>query len=201
MEEFESLTSIVREFGIKSSTLNLFKIKWKTPTSDRELEKFVQVPYGPSHRGFGGMPLIIDTRGNQIKYGQAKESAEQNKSILEYDDATFGSDFELNDTSTSTNLTQFMSEYNINEANKQKSEMGTGIGLSDIILDSTLEGSGSQSQMLSSDFAHLSSTQPEKSDPICSTPDMLNSEAVNPPELNSEPFDDLATDSLEILQS
>lgn len=38
MEEFEGIGSIVTEFNIKGSTLNLFNIKWKTPSSDKELK-------------------------------------------------------------------------------------------------------------------------------------------------------------------
>lgn len=200
MEEFEGLTSIVAEFGIKGSTLNLFYIRWKTPNSDKELTKFVQLPYGPHNKAFPNTPIIIDTNGNELKYCDQEES--ENKSILEYDDSKFDSDVELNESSISTNLTKFMNEYNIKDDVKVKNEKKISGSttqsniLSDIILDSNCDDMLETHRIISSDFTKLSSNNWD-SDP--STKLRLASEKEDLPSLKSEPFADLESDNFEDL--
>lgn len=201
MEEFEGIGSIVEEFNIKGSTLNLFNIKWKTPSSDQELKRFVQIPYGPHDKAFPGLPLVVNSSGKLLRY--MAQDKMMDKSILEYDESKFESDFELNESSISTNLTQFMNEYNINDDLRQ----GCGYHdsqafptdnhkqqiLSDIILESNCEDSESveKNSILSSDFAQLSSNRWENGS---SNKAKLSSEREDLVSLKSEPFADLELD-------
>lgn len=197
MEEFEGISSIVDEFHLKGSTLNLFRIKWKTPNSDKELKKFVQIPYGPHDKGFPSLPIIINSKGNQFKYTTRDCAAD--KSILEYDESKFESDFELNDSSTNTNLTQFMNDYDIDdkdqmpETHKPHNILENNFHenfLSDVILESTCEDLElvEKNSILSSEFTQLSSNRWEndssKKPEIFSGKEDLFS-------LKSEPFTDL----------
>lgn len=131
------------------------------------------------------------------------------KSILEYDESKFDSDFELNESSVSTNLTQFMNEYNINE------ELRQGVGynesqvfladnhkeqiLSDIILESNCEESEfvETNSILTSDFTQLSSNRWENA----SKKAKLSSEKEDLVSLKSEPFADLELDDFSALHN
>lgn len=207
MEEFEGIGSIVTEFNIKGSTLNLFNIKWKTPSSDKELKRFVQIPYGPHNKAFPSLPLVVNSSGKLLRYMAQDEMMD--KSILEYDESKFDSVFELNESSVSTNLTQFMNEYNINE------ELRQGVGynesqvfladnhkeqiLSDIILESNCEESEfvETNSILTSDFTQLSSNRWENA----SKKAKLSSEKEDLVSLKSEPFADLELDDFSALHN
>lgn len=207
MEEFEGIGSIVEEFNIKGSTLNLFNIKWKTPSSDKQLKRFVQIPYGPHNKAFPSLPLVVNSKGKAMRYMAQDEIMD--KSILEYDESKFDSDFELNESSISTNLTQFMNEYSINEelrqrvgykesqvflADKHKEQI-----LSDIILESNCEESElvETNSILSSDFTQLSSSRWENA----SKKAKLSSEKEELVSLKSEPFADLELDDFSTLHN
>lgn len=208
MEEFEGIDSIVTEFQIKGSTLNLFNIKWKTPSSDKELKKFVQIPYGPHNKAFPSLPLVVDSNGKMLKYiGQDKGI---DRSILEYDESKFDSDFELNESSISTNLTQFMNEYNINDEVRQRivhhdPKLFPGVEnkehiLSDIILESNGEDLElvEKNTILSSDFTQLSSNRWENGSP---KKVKLSPEKDDLVSLKSEPFADLELNDCVSLQN
>lgn len=201
MEEFEGIGSIVEEFNIKGSTLNLFNIKWKTPNSDKELKRFVQIPYGPHNKAFPSLPLVVNSSGKLLMYMAQDEMMD--KSILEYDESKFDSDFELNESSISTNLTQFMNEYNINYELRQNARYHDSLVfpadnhkeqiLSDIILESNCENleSVEKNCILSSDFTQLSSSRRDNGS---SKKAKLSSEKDDLVSLKSEPFADLELD-------
>lgn len=207
MEEFEGIGSIVEEFNIKGSTLNLFNIKWKTPSSDKELKRFVQIPYGPHNKAFPSLPLVVNSSGKLLRYMAQDEMMD--KSILEYDESKFDSDFELNESSISTNLTQFMNEYNINEELRQRAGYNESQVfltdnhkeqiLSDIILESNCEESElvETNSILSSDFTQLSSNRWENA----SKKAKLSSEKEDLVSLKSEPFADLELDDFSALHN
>lgn len=201
MEEFEGIGSIVEEFNIKGSTLNLFNIKWKTPNSDKELKRFVQIPYAPHNKAFPSLPLVVNSSGKLLRYMAQDETMD--KSILEYDESKFDSDFELNESSISTNLTQFMNEYNINDELRQNAGYHDSLVfladyhkeqiLSDIILESNCEDLElvEKNCILSSDFTQLSSNRWDKES---SKKAKLSSEKDDLVSLKSEPFADLELD-------
>ncbi|CUM57049.1 uncharacterized protein AC631_05211 [Debaryomyces fabryi] len=198
MEEFEGIGSIVDEFQIKGSTLNLFGIKWKTPNSDRELKKFIQIPYGPHNKAFPSLPIITNSNRKLFRY--ITQDTMMDRSILEYDESKFDSDFELNDSSMNTNLTQFMNDYDINDKEGKNSEYHrpqTSFGnnyheniLSDVILQSTCEEMElvEKNSILSSEFTQLSSNRSENDS--SKKPDIF-SEKEDVFSLKSEPFADL----------
>lgn len=201
MEEFEGIDSIVTEFNIKGSTLNLFNIKWKTPSNDKKLKRFVQIPYGPHNKAFPSLPLVVNSSGKLLKYMAQDEMMD--KSILEYDESKFDSDFELNESSVSTNLTQFMNEYNINDQLRQRADYNESQVfpaenhkeqmLSDIILESNCEELElvEKNSILSSEFTQLSSNRWENES---SKKAKLTSEKEDLVSLKSEPFADLELD-------
>lgn len=207
MEEFEGIGSIVEEFNIKWSTLNLFNIKWKTPNSDKELKRFVQIPYGPHNKAFPSLPLVVNSSGKLLMYMAQDEMMD--KSILEYDESKFDSDFELNESSISTNLTQFMNEYNINYELRQNARYHDSLVfpadnhkeqiLSDIILESNCEESEfvETNSILTSDFTQLSSNRWENA----SKKAKLSSEKEDLVSLKSEPFADLELDDFSALHN
>lgn len=206
MEDFEGISSIVDEFNIKGSTLNLFDIKWKTSNSDKELKKFVQIPYGPHNKAFPSLPVVVNYNGSLLNYTNQDDS--ENKSILEYDESKFDSDFELNESSASTNLTQFMNEYNINDEpkervdnykpdNSEKSYRNLSNIFPDTILESNYEEMLEKNSIISSDFIQLSSNHWEN---IPSKKLKLSPEKEELIFLKSEPFADLESDGFEGLR-
>lgn len=206
MEDFEGISSIVDEFNIKGSTLNLFDIKWKTSNSDKELKKFVQIPYGPHNKAFPSLPVVVNSNGSLLNYTNQDDS--ENKSILEYDESKFDSDFELNESSASTNLTQFMNEYNINDEpkervdnykpdNSEKSYRNLSNIFPDTILESNYEEMLEKNSIISSDFIQLSSNHWEN---IPSKKLKLSPEKEELIFLKSEPFADLESDGFEGLR-
>lgn len=208
MEEFEGIGSIVEEFNIKGSTLNLFNIKWKTPNSDKELKKFVQIPYGPHNKAFPSLPLVVNSSGKLLRYMSQYETMD--KSILEYDESKFDSDFELNESSINTNLTQFMNESNINNELRQRvgchdsqvipADNHKELILSDIILESNCDDLElvENNSIVSSDFTQLSSNRWEYGS---SKKIKLSSDKDDLVSLKSEPFADLELDDFVCLQN
>lgn len=199
MEEFEGLLCIIDSLGIKGSTLNLFEIKWKTPSSDEELKKFVQIPYGPHDKAFPTVPCVTVSNGRELTYSH-KETLITN-SILEYDDSKFDSDVELDEFSMSTNLTQFMNEYTINDKIRNPGDRRLDfqslknpcvpLNVLSKILPASYDELVEENRVVTSEFTQLSSNN---WNPDISTT-MLTSEKEELTSLKSEPFADLELDN------
>ncbi|CUM67264.1 uncharacterized protein PRCAT00004957001 [Priceomyces carsonii] len=165
MEQFESVSEIIHEFQVKETTLAMYGIDFKL------WEKYEPVAYCP--KIYKEMPVLTSSNGAALKENRRRSIVEHSSS----------SDFDIIE-GNSTGLTQFMSDYDINGVEYVHKGDGMEPRMSspkEILESESSAVDNDKNDILTSDFFHALS--------IGSSP---RQQFEN---LNSEPFEDLESDT------